>query len=88
MSKFSRSRFLLNSAVITRPGTYKYRLVSIDEAREWLQTPYVSRLRHSVTADAIEILLGTRPPLKELYAVWPCLVPREHIIQSVDLLEV
>ena len=32
--------------------------------------------------------VGTRPPLKELYAVWPCLVPREHIVQSVDLLEV
>ncbi len=32
--------------------------------------------------------VGTRPPLKELYALWPCLVPREHIIQSVELVEV
>ena len=32
--------------------------------------------------------VGTRPPLKELFAVWPCLVPREHVEQSVDLLEV
>lgn len=32
--------------------------------------------------------VGTRPPLKELYAIWPCLIPREHVVQSVDLLEV
>jgi Acyclic terpene utilisation family protein AtuA len=32
--------------------------------------------------------VGTRPPLKELYAIWPCLIPREHVIQSVELVEV
>ena len=32
--------------------------------------------------------VGTRPPLKELYAIWPCLIPREHITQSVEILEV
>ncbi|GAA3759095.1 DUF1446 domain-containing protein [Plantactinospora mayteni] len=32
--------------------------------------------------------VGTRPPLKELYAIWPCLIPREHVRQSVELLEV
>jgi hypothetical protein len=32
--------------------------------------------------------VGTRPPLKELYAIWPCLIPREHVVQSVELLEV
>jgi hypothetical protein len=32
--------------------------------------------------------VGTRPPLKELYALWPCLVPREHITQSVEIVEV
>jgi hypothetical protein len=32
--------------------------------------------------------VGTRPPLKELYALWPCLVPREHIVQSVEIVEV
>jgi len=30
--------------------------------------------------------VGTRPPLKELFALWPCLVPREHITQRVALL--
>ena len=28
------------------------------------------------------------PPLKELYAIWSCLIPREHVVQSVELLEV
>jgi hypothetical protein len=32
--------------------------------------------------------IGTRPPLKELYALWPCLIPREHITQEVELMEV
>jgi hypothetical protein len=32
--------------------------------------------------------VGTRPPLKELFALWPCLVPREHVTQSVEILEV
>ena len=29
--------------------------------------------------------VGTRPPLKELYAIWPCLIPREHVVQRVEL---
>ncbi len=32
--------------------------------------------------------VGTRPPSKELYAIWPCLIPREHVTQSVEMLEV
>ena len=32
--------------------------------------------------------VGTRPPLKELYAIWSCLIPREHVVQSVEMLEV
>jgi hypothetical protein len=31
--------------------------------------------------------VGTRPPLKELYAIWPCLVPRDHVVQRVEMLE-
>jgi hypothetical protein len=31
--------------------------------------------------------VGTRPPLKELYAIWPCLIPREHVTQSVEMVE-
>jgi hypothetical protein len=32
--------------------------------------------------------VGTRPPLKELFALWPCLIPREYIKQKVEMLEV
>ena len=32
--------------------------------------------------------VGTRPPIKELFAVWPCLVPRERVAQTVTMLEV
>lgn len=32
--------------------------------------------------------IGTRPPLKELFALWPCLVPRELITQEVEIMEV
>jgi hypothetical protein len=31
--------------------------------------------------------IGTRPALKELYALWPCLVPRELVPISVDIVE-
>jgi hypothetical protein len=31
--------------------------------------------------------IGTRPPLKELYALWPCLVPRNLVPVSVDVVE-
>ena len=31
--------------------------------------------------------VGTRPPLKELYAIWPCLVPREHVPTRFAFLE-
>ncbi|WP_425571080.1 acyclic terpene utilization AtuA family protein [Nonomuraea ferruginea] len=32
--------------------------------------------------------IGTRPPLKELFSLWPCLIPREHVTAAVDILEV
>ncbi len=32
--------------------------------------------------------IGTRPPIKELFGIWPCLIPRELISQKVEILEV
>lgn len=32
--------------------------------------------------------VGTRPPLKELFALWSSLIPREYVEQSVQMLEV
>jgi len=58
------ARYLLNSAVITAPGVYKYTLVPPEEAAEWIrQGGWESRIGYSQTADWIEQLAGIRPPL-------------------------
>lgn len=57
-------RWLLNSAVITTPGTYVYRLLDREEARAWLLAGgWESRIGYSTTADHIAELCGIRPPL-------------------------
>ena len=32
--------------------------------------------------------IGTRPPIKELYGIWPCLIPRELITIKTTVTEV
>lgn len=32
--------------------------------------------------------IGTRPPVKELFALWPCLIPREHVAVNVIMVKV
>jgi hypothetical protein len=32
--------------------------------------------------------IGTRPPIKELYGIWPCLIPRELVTVKTDIIEV
>ena len=32
--------------------------------------------------------IGTRPPIKELFGIWPCMIPREFITQKVAITEV
>ncbi|MEA3001875.1 MAG: hypothetical protein QOH81_663 [Sphingomonadales bacterium] len=32
--------------------------------------------------------IGTRPPVKELFGIWPCMIPREFITQKVEIEEV
>lgn len=57
-------RYLLNSAVITAPGVYRYRRVTPDEAREWLaQGEYVSTIGYEQTSAAFEQLLGYPAPV-------------------------
>lgn len=52
-------RYLLNSAVITTPGKYIYRVLSVEEARKWLDSgPYKSTIGYAETAQAITLLLG------------------------------
>lgn len=57
-------RYLLNAGVITGPGVYEYRLVSPEEAAEWIQAGgWTSRIGYPQTAEWIERLSGVRPPL-------------------------
>ncbi len=52
-------KYILNSAVITSPGIYEYRLISADEARNWLtRGPFESTLGYIETAEALSQLLG------------------------------
>lgn len=52
-------RYILNSAVITSPGEYHYRLVSVDRARDWLNHgPAVSTIGYQETCNAMSALLG------------------------------
>ncbi len=57
-------RYLLNSAVITSPGRYEYRLVLPDEAVAWLRRgSFASRIGYPATADHVKVLSGIRPEL-------------------------
>ena len=54
-------RYLLNSAVITAPGFYRYRLVTIAEARaNWGrgQVNWQSTIGYATTAELLSALLG------------------------------
>jgi hypothetical protein len=53
------TRYILNSAVITAPGLYSYRLLSVEEAREWYgSVKVVSTIGYEETAFALSQLLG------------------------------
>lgn len=52
-------RYLLNSAVITSPGQYDYRPLSIEQARAWIDAgAYRSTIRYQETANALASLIG------------------------------
>lgn len=57
-------RYILNSAVITSPGSYEYRLVSVGEAKVWLlENDWESLIGYQETADALSDLLHVRVPV-------------------------
>ena len=62
-------RYLLNSAVLTSPGSYTYRMVNSSFARAWLSRPYVSAIGYDTTADALRTLLDVERPAVQRYAV-------------------
>ncbi len=54
-------RYILNSAVITEEGVYKYNKISLDKAREWLlEGNFKSAIGYQETADAMELLTGIK----------------------------
>ena len=54
-------RYILNSAVITTPGVYEYKLITPEEAKKWLEEgDFVSTIGYQETADALEVLTGVR----------------------------
>jgi hypothetical protein len=58
------ARYLLNSAVITAPGRYEYRVVTAEEARAWAGLgPWQSTIGYTETASLAEVILGVRVPV-------------------------
>jgi len=52
-------RYILNSAVITTPGTYNYRLIDTDEVKRWLDAgPFDCTIAYPETAKALESITG------------------------------
>ena len=62
------SRYVLNSAVITSPGRYFYRLLTPEKAREWwLKGPTpVSTIGYEETAEALSQLLNVYVPVNRI----------------------
>jgi hypothetical protein len=56
-------KYILNSAVITSPGEYRYRLINAGEARKWAEGGFVSTVGYEQTADALTQLLGVPVPV-------------------------
>lgn len=56
-------KYILNSAVITYPGDYRYELIDAAEARRWTADGFVSTVGYEQTADALSQLLGQPVPV-------------------------
>jgi len=60
-------KYILNSAVITTPGTYRYRLISLEEMIDWLkQGNWLSTIGYIETATALEELSGFSIPVNRI----------------------
>ena len=61
-------RYILNSAVITAPGVYKYTKIGEDWAWAWLVSgPYVSAIGYAETAEALTKLMGRDIPANRIH---------------------
>jgi hypothetical protein len=61
-------RYLLNSAVITTPGVYNYRLITPKEAQAWYGdgNDVISTIGYEETAEALSQLLGHPVPVNRV----------------------
>ena len=58
-------RYILNSAVITSPGLYRYRLLGVEEARRWLgEGDVYSTIGYEETAEAFRRVFGWKPHVR------------------------
>lgn len=56
-------KYILNSAVVTSPGDYRYALISPDDARQWASSGFTSTVGYEQTAEALTTLLGQPVPV-------------------------
>lgn len=60
-------RYILNSPVITGPGTYEYLLVELSDAVGWIKAGgWVSTIGYAETAKVISDLAGVEVPLNRI----------------------
>ncbi|MBT9175363.1 MAG: hypothetical protein DDT22_01038 [candidate division WS2 bacterium] len=56
-----RNRFILNSAVITTEGVYSYKLLSTEQAKQWLeQGDFITTIGYEETCQAFFVLFGVK----------------------------
>jgi hypothetical protein len=61
------TRYILNSAVITSPGRYSYRLVGLEEARSWARGgEFISAVGYPETAEILSAILGVEVPAQRI----------------------
>lgn len=54
--------YLLNSAVVTTPGSYRYKYISVEEFKKLLSAGVQSYIGYEETTEAIKILTGVVVP--------------------------
>ena len=59
-------RYILNSAVITSPGLYKYDHITLDEMITWLNKgKFISTIRYEETANALSQITEINIPIRD-----------------------
>ncbi len=60
-------RYILNSAVITLPGVYEYKLIDTKKMKSWLQDGnWESTIGYEETAKALEVISGIKIPVNRV----------------------